>query len=78
MHFSRWTLVYLMAALSTAVFAQNRSLAQDRSQGRGGFSGLPEVVSRLPEIKGLDETGRVINLRELKGDYKVLVFGCLT
>lgn len=34
--------------------------------------------SSLPDVKAYDETGREFSLTELKGQYSVLVFGCLT
>jgi hypothetical protein len=32
----------------------------------------------LPDVSGFDASGGVIRLRDLKGHYTVLVFGCLT
>ena len=44
---------------------------------RGG-SRLPEAGSLLPEVVALDEDGNDFSLKELRGHYSVLVFGCLT
>jgi len=32
----------------------------------------------LPDVSGFTADGEPLSLRALKGDYKVLVFGCLT
>ncbi|MEE8349659.1 MAG: hypothetical protein V3R94_08825 [Acidobacteriota bacterium] len=38
----------------------------------------PKVGAVLPEISGYQVDGQEFNLRSLKGNYSVLVFGCLT
>lgn len=38
----------------------------------------PRVGDTLPDVAGLDEEGREFRLSRLKGQYTVLVFGCLT
>ena len=38
----------------------------------------PSIGTPLPDITILDAEGREFPLRNLKGDYTVLVFGCLT
>ena len=38
----------------------------------------PKLGSRLPDVVGFTADGKPISLRNLKGDYKVLVFGCFT
>ncbi|MDG1893882.1 MAG: hypothetical protein P8J37_03135 [Fuerstiella sp.] len=43
---------------------------------RGG--GLPAPGSALPDVVVYDEDGREFSLNELRGEYTVLVFGCLT
>ena len=43
---------------------------------RGG--GLPRVGSELPDVVVYDENGREFSLSKLRGEYAVLVFGCLT
>ena len=39
---------------------------------------LPEVGSPLPDVTVLDEHGEEWSTQELRGQYTVLVFGCLT
>lgn len=39
---------------------------------------LPRVGSQLPDVRAFDDTGREFSLSELRGEYSVLVFGCLT
>jgi peroxiredoxin len=38
----------------------------------------PAVGDPLPDVTALDAEGRPLRLSELKGQYTVLVFGCLT
>jgi hypothetical protein len=38
----------------------------------------PQVGTVLPEISGHNSDGEAFNLSSLKGNYSVLVFGCLT
>jgi cytochrome oxidase Cu insertion factor (SCO1/SenC/PrrC family) len=40
--------------------------------------GLPAPGSLLPDVVVYDEDGREFSLTELRGEYAVLVFGCLT
>jgi len=43
---------------------------------RGGR--LPAPGSPLPDVVVYDEDGREFSLTDLRGEYAVLVFGCLT
>ena len=38
----------------------------------------PRLGEPLPDVSGLTVDGEPLSLKALKGDYKVLVFGCLT
>ena len=38
----------------------------------------PRLGEPLPDVSGFTADGEPLSLRALKGDYKVLVFGCLT
>ncbi len=38
----------------------------------------PRVGDALPDVAVWDDQGRPVDLGTLKGDYTVLVFGCLT
>ncbi|HIE99363.1 MAG TPA: hypothetical protein EYG03_00790 [Planctomycetes bacterium] len=50
--------------------------------GRVAFAqppgGLPQLGSELPDVVVYDEDGHEFSLNELRGEYSVLVFGCLT
>lgn len=72
----RFGLTSILAAglsliLTTEAFSQ-------RPGGGGIGRNMPKVGERLPDVSGYDVDGRPVSLRDLKGDYKVLVFGCLT
>ena len=71
------SLCLLMAATADA---QRRS---GRSRSRGGglnsrFAQGPNVGEQLPDLALFDSDGKPVKLRSLKGEYTVLVFGCLT
>lgn len=81
------TSIALLSLLTAPLSAQDRS--RDRSQAlrqagssRGQLSNFgrkaPQVGQRLPSVKLLQADGSPIDLRDLKGNYTVLVFGCLT
>lgn len=38
----------------------------------------PKIGELVPEVTGYTADGKPVSLRSLEGDYKVLVFGCLT
>ena len=38
----------------------------------------PKIGAKLPELKLFDENGITFDTNSLKGNYTVLVFGCLT
>jgi cytochrome oxidase Cu insertion factor (SCO1/SenC/PrrC family) len=66
----------------TLVCADSRSLpAQQSARGQlqSGFAAkAPSIGSELPDASGYTADGKPFNLRELKGKYTVIVFGCLT
>jgi len=39
---------------------------------------MPKVGSILPEITLYDDRGKEFSTKSLRGQYSVLVFGCLT
>lgn len=47
------------------------------ARGRGGF-GVPQVGTMLPDVSAFNDQGKTFSTRDLKGNYAVLVFGCLT
>ena len=60
----------------------NRPQSGRRISGgpRGGSFGssTPNVGDTLPDITVYDSEGKEFNLRRMRGNYSVLVFGCLT
>jgi hypothetical protein len=60
------------------MFLVGRVIAQPPAMADRMQRNMLRVGEQIPDVQGLTETGRTINLRELKGDYAVLVFGCLT
>lgn len=63
------------------------SNAQQGQRGPGGPSGDiprfldvgPKVGEQLPDLTIVDDMGMPVNIREItKGNYSVLVLGCLT
>lgn len=54
------------------------ALSANVSQAQHHGNSLPSVGDQLPDVSAFDEDGREFSLSELRGDYSVLVFGCLT
>jgi len=65
-----------------AVSADSGSLPAQKSargQLQSGFAAkAPPIGAELPDASGYTADGKPFNLRELKGKYTVIVFGCLT
>lgn len=60
---------------SQPVFAQPSA----RNQLQSGFNAkAPAIGAELPDASGYTADGEPFNLRDLRGEYTVLVFGCLT
>lgn len=60
--------------LTSSAFAQ---------RGSGGMQNRfednsPAIGQRLPDVTVYDEDGEPFAVRDLKGQYSVIVFGCLT
>jgi hypothetical protein len=72
---------FLAVSLLLASFAIGQT-KQGRSAREGVMQSFerksPAVGERLPDLKAFNAAGETIQLGELKGDYTVLVFGCLT
>jgi cytochrome oxidase Cu insertion factor (SCO1/SenC/PrrC family) len=88
---SSLVLVLLMCFVSVGVAQQDK--ASERAQrpnpktgedsprervNRKFESNAPGIGEPLPDITVLDADGREFSLRSLRGEYTVLVFGCLT
>jgi len=57
------------------------ALAQPGAGGpraRPGGSNLPKVGSMLPDVVVFDDEGNEFSTKTLRGQYSLLVFGCLT
>jgi cytochrome oxidase Cu insertion factor (SCO1/SenC/PrrC family) len=53
--------------------------AEARQRGISRFEReAPEIGELLPNLEVIDSQGKPFPLRNLKGSYTVLVFGCLT
>jgi len=49
------------------------------AQPRGGSDApLLKIGSKLPDVKLYDDAGKEFSTTSLRGNYTVLVFGCLT
>lgn len=68
-------LLGISTLLAGNVFAQPG--AGGRS-GRGTGGNLPEVGTMLPDVSLYDDEGKEFSTTSLRGQYSVLVFGCLT
>ncbi|MFQ5741116.1 MAG: hypothetical protein ACE5JX_19105 [Acidobacteriota bacterium] len=55
-----------------------QSMAGRNSPVRRFEEEAPQVGEPLPDVTVLDSRGQPFPLRNLKGSYTVLVFGCLT
>lgn len=73
------------ALLAIALLSANVAMAQPR-QDQTARDGVvqsfdrksPGVGEQLPDLRAFNAAGEAIQLGELKGNYTVLVFGCLT
>lgn len=55
------------------------ALAQGRPQTDEAFLNRPpKVGDPIPDLEAYDAEGKPFRLSQLKGNYTVLVFGCLT
>ena len=70
----------LFGVFVTDALAQPGRSGFGRGPGvRGGPGGdLPEVGTILPDVTVYNDKGDELAVRELRGNYSVLVFGCLT
>ncbi len=65
--------------LASPVWAQSRDNSSLLNQLQRRFeSSSPAVGESLPDVSLFDADGQPIHLKNLKGNYTVLVFGCLT
>lgn len=71
---------YVALALAlVSVDARSLVAQQSRGQLQSSFAARsPSIGSELPDASGYTADGKPFNLRELKGKYTVIVFGCLT
>jgi cytochrome oxidase Cu insertion factor (SCO1/SenC/PrrC family) len=75
-HVLCWTLCLLAGSTANA---QLKNGSSARNQLNNNFGrGTPEVGDPVPDITVFDADGKKFPLRKIKGNYTVLVFGCLT
>ena len=76
------TFIYLLTGIFITTFTLSSVSAQGRRGGPNGRGGQLEGIKAgdaLPNVNGLTESGKTVNLRDLLADhYAVIVFGCLT
>ena len=70
-------LLGISTLLAGNVFAQPGGNPGGRS-GRGTGGSLPEVGTMLSDVSLYDDGGKEFSTTSLRGQYSVLVFGCLT
>ncbi len=71
--------VGISTVLAGNVFAQPGGSPRGGPGGsRGPGGNLPEVGSAIPDIKLYSDSGEVFSTTSLRGQYSVVVFGCLT
>ncbi len=71
----------IVDAVKEAIIIQAARDANTQRQGgpRANFERTaPKVGEALPDASGYDAEGKEFKLSSLKGNYSVLVFGCLT
>lgn len=72
-------LTMILLGAGPSLEAQQRSKNSARSRLNGRFdSSAPKIGEALPAVSGFTAEGRPLNLKVLRGQYTVLVFGCLT
>jgi len=72
-------LVGISTVLAGSAFAQPGGTPRGGAGGsRGARGNLPEVGTMLPDITLYDDGGEEFSTSSLRGQYSVLVFGCLT
>ena len=72
-------LLGISTLLAGHAFAQPAGNQDGRAgSGRGAGANLPKVGSMLPDISLYDDRGEKVSTASLRGQYSVLVFGCLT
>lgn len=72
--FAKTNLALLGLALAWSSGMASPALAQPGGRSQS----LPLQGKALPSVKVLDEDGQVFSTESLRGNYTVLVFGCLT
>lgn len=73
----------VLLLVATCAFAQERrgdaAGRADRGDTDTRFEqAKPAIGDLLPDVAAFDENGQKLKLRDLKGQYTVIVFGCLT
>ena len=72
-------LLGISTLLAGNAFAQPGGIQGGRAgSGRSAGGNLPQVGSMLSDISLYDDLGKEFSTSSLRGQYSVLVFGCLT
>ncbi len=75
--------IKLTLLLGISTLLAGNAFAQPGGGGRSGSSrgpggNLPAVGTMVPDISLYDDRGKEFSTTSLRGQYSVLVFGCLT
>lgn len=79
MKFWQWFLAGLLGGLALGgPLAAQSSHLHHGSDNTEFMEQSPRIGELIPDVTGYDERGNEFSLRDLKGQYTVLVCGCLT
>ena len=76
--FLAWFLVLCLIEIALTQIRVIDHSASSRSVIKNFEKQAPKIGAKLPELKIFDENGITFNTNSLRGNYTVLVFGCLT
>ncbi|MEE3369411.1 MAG: hypothetical protein VX346_08720 [Planctomycetota bacterium] len=72
-------ILLILSSWNRHVIAQQRSSFSGRQAMQQRFDrAAPELGSAFPDLRAYDHEGKEFSLNALRGQYTVLVFGCLT
>ena len=76
--FLAWFLVLCLIEIALTQIRGIGHSTSSRSVIKNFEEQSPKIGAKLPELKLFDENGITFNTNSLRGNYTVLVFGCLT
>lgn len=71
-------LAFFAVLLGIAAVTAEPAAAQRQKSDKAFERQSPGIGEPMPDVTAYDAEGRPFRLRDLKGHYTVLVFGCLT